>query len=88
MSSPDITIDKTVNRTIASSDDFLTYTISFMNVGNAAADTVYINDTLPMEVTYISSDVPPDSIVGNDLAWVFNNITPSSTITIHVTVLL
>jgi len=66
---------------------FVTYTIFYNNTGNRPANTVWVNDTLPPQVTFFSSSVPPSSSSGQTYRWQFANVAPgaqSFTITVQV----
>ena len=72
--SPVIQVAKTVNATVASGGMDLTYTVYYNNTGNALAATVWVNDTLPDNVTYLSSSVPFSSNLGQTYRWVFTSV--------------
>ena len=79
--------NKVVDKQIALSEDILIYTLYYNNTGNSTSPTVWINETLPAEVAYISSTVPPDILVGQSVCWVFNNVTPGNyfiTLTVQI----
>jgi len=66
---------------------FVTYTVFYANTGSAPASNVWINDTLPSQVTFIGSSVPPSSSSGQTYRWVFTNVPVglnSFTITVQV----
>ena len=50
-----VIVNKTVNLTVAMPGDLLTYTITFNNT-NGTATLIWINDTLPIGVVYISDN--------------------------------
>lgn len=73
---PIITIGKTVSAARATPGDVLTYTLYYNNTGDGGARTVWINDTLPIGVTYQSASRAPSMIVGSTYGWVLTNVTP------------
>jgi uncharacterized repeat protein (TIGR01451 family) len=86
-----ILVQKAVDLTIAYPGDYLTYTIWFNNTGHGAAANVWVNDTLPADVIYISSSVPwtenPATLGDNNYSWYFTNVAPgvhSFTITVQI----
>ncbi|MCK4758177.1 MAG: DUF11 domain-containing protein, partial [Thermoplasmata archaeon] len=81
---PLIDIDKVVNQTYALPGETVFYTIWFNNTGSANASYVWINDTLPIEVTYVSdnaTDVPgyaSSGDSGQSLWFNFTNVAPGN----------
>lgn len=73
---PDMTFQKTVDKSLASAGDTLDYTLNVTNTGQGSAKTVWINDTLPNETTYVSSSPICDSIVNNTCSWTLNDLMP------------
>jgi len=71
---PAIKVEKTASPTVAVGGDVVTYTIYFNNTGTTPALRVWINDTLPKDVTYLSSSVPYTSRSGQSLYWYFVNV--------------
>ncbi|MFO8132852.1 MAG: hypothetical protein R6U10_02805, partial [Thermoplasmatota archaeon] len=59
LADPMFVIEKTDNVDPVEPTFLLKYTITFMNIGTGTATGVIINDTLPDEVTYVSSVVFP-----------------------------
>jgi len=87
VSRPVITVVKTVDKSEAQPGDWLNYTIYYNNSGSANAAHVWVNDTLPDNVTFQSSSDPYESQTGNTYVWHFTDIAPGShTLTITVTV--
>ncbi|MFH0816525.1 MAG: PKD domain-containing protein [Methanobacteriota archaeon] len=82
LSAPTVGVDKTVDRAIAYPGDILTYTISFANTGLVSADYVWINDTLPTGMAYISDSAASlpyftsRNIAGNNINYRFANVPP------------
>ncbi|MCK4366806.1 MAG: DUF11 domain-containing protein, partial [Thermoplasmata archaeon] len=86
-SRPVIAVVKTVDKSEAQPGDWLNYTIYYNNTGSANAAHVWVNDTLPDNVTFQSSSEPYESQNGNTYVWHFTDIAPGShTLTITVTV--
>jgi len=66
---------------------FVVYTVYYSNTGSAAANNAWLNDTLPPQVTFVSSSVPPSSSSGQTYRWVFAGVAVgnhSFTITVQV----
>jgi uncharacterized repeat protein (TIGR01451 family) len=68
---------KDVDKTQVGTGDFLTYTLSYMNIGGATACDVEIVDILPDGVTFVSSYPDYYSIDGQVITWKFGNVEPS-----------
>jgi uncharacterized repeat protein (TIGR01451 family) len=84
---PVIVVEKVVDKPNALPGDTLTYTIYYNNTGSAVASHVWINDTLPMGVTYQGASPAPDQVNGQNLSWHFTNVAVGShSLTITVTV--
>ena len=84
---PVITIAKIADKKVAVPGDTIVYTIFYNNTGFASAQHVWINDTLPADVTYQTSSIPPTSFSGQVYRWHFTNVAPgahSFTITVKV----
>jgi uncharacterized repeat protein (TIGR01451 family) len=71
---PVITVAKIGDKTTALPGDTIVYTIYYNNTGSASAQHVWVNDTLPSGVTYVSSSVPPTSSSGQTYGWHFTNV--------------
>jgi uncharacterized repeat protein (TIGR01451 family) len=63
------TFAKMVDKQIVGPDDFINYTIYFNNTGSAAGAFAWLNDTLPDDVLYLGSSIPPYSANGQDYSW-------------------
>jgi uncharacterized repeat protein (TIGR01451 family) len=70
--SPDITVEKTANVTVAKPGDLIEYTIYYNNNGPIESKTVWINDTLPDGVTFITSSAEGNRV--DNYNWTFNNV--------------
>ncbi|MCX8174162.1 MAG: DUF11 domain-containing protein, partial [Thermoplasmata archaeon] len=74
---PIIVVAKVVDRQTASNGDLLTYTIYYNNTGSGAAGNVWINDTLPPGVDFVSAS-NGGVLDGNVVRWYFANVLPGS----------
>jgi uncharacterized repeat protein (TIGR01451 family) len=84
---PIISVVKTVDKSEAQAGDTLNYTIYYNNTGSASAAHVWVNDTLPDNVTFQSSSEAYESQNGNTYVWHFTDVAPGShSFTITVTV--
>ncbi|MCK4266492.1 MAG: DUF11 domain-containing protein, partial [Thermoplasmata archaeon] len=94
---PLINISKIANQTVVYPGEYVNYTIFFNNTDTAPAINVWINDTLPVGVTYIgdNANTLPEfvnfNIVGLTLQYHFMNVGPGNysfniTIMINATV--
>lgn len=72
-SAPDknLWITKTVDKTAITRGGIVNYTISYGT--NTKVDDVHILDILP-NVEFLAASPEPNSIVGNDLTWIFSSI--------------
>ena len=81
-----INVGKTVDHGITDGLKLLTYTLYFNNTGSDNANYVWVNDTLPAEVSYVSdtSTTSPTaaphywskSIFGRNCRFIFRNVNP------------
>jgi uncharacterized repeat protein (TIGR01451 family) len=86
-SRPVIAVSKVADLPTPSLGDTVVYTIYYNNTGSATAGSVWINDTLPSGVTFVSASPSPDSIAGSSLSWHFTGVVPGShALTVTVTV--
>ena len=78
--------DKTADLNVVAPNDIVTYTITVQNAnkaGNAAA--VWVNDTLPSTLTYISdTSGQAPSINGNTYGYVFYNLSGGNQISFDI----
>jgi len=84
---PVIIVAKSADKAETSPGDTITYTIYYDNNGEGVAKNVWINDTLPNNVTYQSSSEPYDSFSSQTYRWNFTDVLPgahSFTITVRV----
>jgi uncharacterized repeat protein (TIGR01451 family) len=84
---PIISIEKVADSPTVLAGGTIVYTIFYNNTGSASAGSVWINDTLPMGVTFVSSSIAPDTVSGQTLGWHLTNVAPgphSITVTVAV----
>ncbi len=80
--SPTIWVEKISDVDFAEADEFVTYTIYLNNTGDRTTNFVWINDTLPLDVTFIGhdADLLPFFVglnqITNTLYFEFNNVPP------------
>jgi uncharacterized repeat protein (TIGR01451 family) len=87
VTAPVMSIDKVADVTTADPDDEIIYTINYTNSGTGIAATVWVNDTIPADTTFVSSTPAYTSVSGDTYTWVFTNVgTGSNYITIKVKV--
>ncbi len=78
------TIDKTDNRTTASTDNTLTYQITVRNTGSVNATNVTVTDAIPGNTSFVSAG-NGGIRSGNTVTWIFNlNAGASITLTMSV----
>ena len=63
----------------------LTYTINVTSTGNATAFNVTVNDTFPLQTTFLTSSPAPTT---PNNTWFLGNLTPGTSIQINITVLV
>ncbi|HEQ79026.1 MAG TPA: DUF11 domain-containing protein, partial [Euryarchaeota archaeon] len=70
ISMANISVEKSPGHQIARPGDLVTFTIYYNNTGGYVASHVYINDTLPVGLSY-DSDTAPEipTVVGNNISW-------------------
>jgi uncharacterized repeat protein (TIGR01451 family) len=83
---PVITISKVADKSEADPGDEITYTLYYENTGTGNATNVIVVDTLPPEVTFISTSVTPEPPVGNTITWIIGTVNALTNGTITVTV--
>jgi uncharacterized repeat protein (TIGR01451 family) len=84
---PSIVVEATVDMNEVKGQDIVTYTIYFNNTGTGTANHVWVNNTLPGNVAYVTSNPPPALINGSDLHFAFSDVAPganSLTITVSI----
>ena len=71
--------------TVVRNGDLVTYTITLINDGPDAASNVVVHDTLPAEVTYVSSNATTGSYVVATGDWTMATL-PAGTYTLTIVV--
>ena len=83
---PTIAVAKTGNRATAAPGDLITYTVYYNNTDTGRANHVWVNDTLPSQVTFVSSSATPAGNSGQTYYWHFTNVGPTTNNQFTVTV--
>jgi uncharacterized repeat protein (TIGR01451 family) len=83
---PRITVSKTSNVASAAPGDQITYMIYYNNTGGGISKDIWINDTLPAEVTFVSSSVSYSWMSGSTYHWNLTNAAPGSSNSFTITV--
>ncbi len=72
---PSFGFQKVSNVPQSKSGGKITYSLWYNNTGTGPAGTVWVNDTLPSVVNFLSSSpAAPTSIAGSTYGWVFTNV--------------
>ena len=85
---PVILVEKVGNLSVTAPNTQVQFTINYDNIGDGLARNVWINDTLPAGMTYVSSSVPYTLVTGSTYTWLFTNIAPGTTNSFTITVLI
>jgi len=88
VTAPVMTFTKSADVDKADPGDYITYTLYYENTGTGYASDVIIADTLPADVTFISTSIEPTSIIGQDLIWDIGIVAPSASESITITVMV
>jgi uncharacterized repeat protein (TIGR01451 family) len=84
---PSISVVAVVDQTEVEGQDIVTYTVYYNNTGTGTANRVWINNTIPENVDYLTSNPPPTLTIGRDLHFVFNDVAPGThSLTVTVTI--
>ncbi|UCE75335.1 MAG: DUF11 domain-containing protein, partial [Methanomassiliicoccales archaeon] len=86
VTAPIMFVSKAANITEGTPGDAIAYTIYYVNNGTGDASSVTVVDILPLDVIYISASSLPDSVSGNILTWVIDDVPSGGTGTIIVVV--
>ena len=62
----------------ARAGDIYAYDVGYNNTGLGSAGEVWINVTLPTQVTYRNATATPSSVLGNTYGWVFEDVSPGT----------
>jgi len=85
---PTIAVAKTTSAAAASPGDTITYTVYYNNTDTGLSRTVWVNDTLPSGITFVSSSIAPTTATGPTYGWVFTNVLPTSGNSFTITVMV
>ncbi len=84
---PAFTLSKVASVAQAKSGAKFTYSVWYNNTGSGPAGTTWVNDTLPADVTFLSSSPAYSTLVGTTYGWTFASVSVGShVITISVQV--
>ena len=75
---PSIVVDAVADKGEVQGQDILTYTIYFNNTGTGTANRVWINNTLPGNVEFLTSNPPPALSDGRDIRFAFDDVAPGT----------
>jgi uncharacterized repeat protein (TIGR01451 family) len=74
VTAPIMSITKVADVSTADPSDIITYTIEYKNTGTGVAGHVWINDTIPADTTYVSSNPTYTSVSGAVYTWYFKDV--------------
>jgi uncharacterized repeat protein (TIGR01451 family) len=83
---PILNMDKTTISTEVEAGESLTHSLWYNNTGDGNAKSVWVNDTLPVGTSFISSAPPPLSVAGGIVTWFFPSVAHDTVNLISVTV--
>ena len=86
VTAPVMNLTKEADVTTADPSDEITYTVTFENSGAGNATKVYINDTIPDDVDFVSSTPNYTSVSGKTYTWYWVVVGPNKTVTITIVV--
>lgn len=72
MRRPNLSVTKTSDSTLRTPGQTITYTLSYSNSGNSAANNVTLRDRLPAGVTYVANSLRLNGTLQNNDAGLFN----------------
>ncbi len=74
---PHLVVAMAVDRTKARAGEVITYSVFFNNTGQGSAAQIWVNDTLPLGLTYLSDNATASGGVrGEGMSWTFRNVAP------------
>lgn len=79
---PILLVTKTVNKSVASLGDTITYTLIAENPGSGSVTNAQLWDTLPSGVNYVSSTPPYSSVLGSMYIWNLGTIAGQGAVTV------
>ena len=82
---PDVTVSKECPVDMIAGEQ-ATYTVTVGNAGTATAKNVYLTDTLPDGVSFVSATPPPDTTSGNVLTWSLGDLAVGASVSVAITV--
>ena len=86
VSAANLSATTSANKSFASINDTITYTMTIINTGNTVTDSVLFIDTLPDGITFVEDSLNQDGININNTTYspgvILNNIQPNSVSTI------
>lgn len=85
---PTFAFAKTAGAATGAPGDVVTYTIYYNNTDTGLAKNVWVNDTLPTGVGFVSASVSPTLVSGPTLSWAFTDVLPNTQNAIGVVVTL
>ncbi len=74
VAAPQFDFVQTPSVTRARIGESFSYFVYYNNTGTGPAETLWLNDTLPAELTYVTCSEPFASQNGSQLGWVFSNV--------------
>ncbi len=82
----DLSVTKTASVTGAGSGQVFFYTLTVTNLGTALAEGVFVNDDLPLDVTYLSDNGPSTGTTYANGVWTIGDLASGATISLNITV--
>ena len=86
ITAPEGALVKVASADTADPGDLVNYTLTFTNEGTGNATNVWLNDTLPDDVDFVSSDPGYTSFSGQTYRWRFALVGPGQTVQVNITV--
>ncbi len=75
---PSIIVEMVADKEEVEGQDIVTYTIYFNNTGTGTANRVWINNTMPVNVEFLTSSPPPALNDGRDIRFAFDDVAPGT----------
>lgn len=88
VSAPSMALDLTVDKISVKREEKLEYTITIQNTGSMDAQSVKIMDTIPVETSFLESNITPSSIDGNVIIFNIGSIGKNEAKTIKISVIV
>ena len=83
---PAIAVAMTADRSTGAPGDLISFSVYYNNTNTGYANHVWVNDTLPSQVNFVSSSVSPTGNTGQTYSWHFGNVAPLTNNVLTVTV--